>query len=702
MGRIEEIIKGMTLKEKLAQMTQICFYGHNFEQVKERLKEHTFGSLNVMIHPNTEPNDVALKQLEELQKIAMETGSKIPIIFLKDVVRGYFTSYPDFLALSATFDPETVEKVYDCLGEEAYDSGIHGTLAPVMDLCHDPRWGRIVEGQGEDPYLAAEMGKACVKGFQTKNLGKGRSVAVCLKHFAGYGASEGGRDYYVAEATDYYMQNYVFPPFKTCIDNGVKLVMSSFAGLNGMPTSASKKLQTDILRGQLGFDGFVISDYASVESPYKNRMARTQGESAVMGVEAGVDMDMVSEFYLNHLEEMVLTGKILEETIDKSVYNILKVKEDLDIFERPTRGPLNFDMKKHIDVAVNVAEKAMVLLKNDGVLPLKKETKVYLTGHHANDLRDFYGKVEVYEGSHLVSLENALKNVSDNITVAKDLMSLDFSDATDSEVIFISIGDAWNNVGEAHGSAKLELKKEYKELIRSAKATGKKVVGILSFARPMAFDGIEDEFDAILYAWHCGSGHSEAVANIVYGKANPSAKLPVTLPRVTGQCPIYYNSLCAFQGYLRYFGDFGNPKPTYDDELATPAYPFGFGLSYSKFELSDIKCENPEISLKDLCEGAEFKINVKVKNIGDYDGAETVQLYIRPEYSRRLLPFRALKTFSKVYLKKGEEKNVTLTLDKKSFTYFTEDGEPLIDKTGIEVFVGTDCTADNQIRVEII
>lgn len=707
--RIEKLISEMTLKQKIGQLYQSWFGQENFDEALKLVKEYNIGSFILASSAyagNDEQKSVDDSFSNKLQKVAMESGAKIPLIFGRDVIHGHKVVYPNLLTMAASFDPPLVQKCYDDVRNEAYNDSIHWTFTPMLDLSRDSRWGRIVESPGEDPYLSGEIGKAVVRGFQTDDVSNNGAMAACLKHYIGYGASEAGKDYHHTEISDFALYNYYLPAFKACVEEGAMTVMSSFNELSGFPASSSKKLLTDILRNQLGFDGFVVSDWASTEATLNQKVARDRAHAAKLSLEAGVDMEMVTRLYLDTLEESVNNGYVNIETINTAVRRILEVKEKLGLLDNPYIEPIPYNIEEHLENALKMAENSMVLLKNDDItLPLSQNAKVYVTGDFTENVDDVVGSWALAYNEDLVkSLKYYLDKDFYNVTYAKDYLSTDFSDAKDCDYIIIAIGESKLLTGEAHSVTKIEIKDEYKQLIKSAKATGKKVIGVLHYGRPIAFDGIEDYFDAILYAWHSGTKSSEAICNLLYGKAVPCAKLPVTMPRVTGQIPLYYNAPLNRMGYSSYC----EKRPPnvravpYDDCESTPAYPFGYGLSYTTFEISDINAVVNTLSVSDLESGKEFEITLNIKNTGDFDGAEVVQLYTKHLYARRVLPARALKKFQKVYLKKGEEQKITFKLGKESVGYYLEDGSFVIDETEISVFIGNVCTVEDSIKINII
>lgn len=700
---VDNLIRNMSLRQKIGQMNQIMYDGDNFDEVTDFIKEYAPGSLILCgsaYSGNEEQTTVRADLINKLQSTAIKSGAGIPLLMGRDVIHGHKVIFPNLLAMAASFDTEAIKNAYNDIREEAYNDGIRWSFTPMLDLSRDPRWGRIVESPGEDPYLSGKIAKAVVEGFQTDSLANDGSIAACCKHFVGYGASEGGRDYHHTEISDFSLQNYHLPAFREGINAGAATVMTAFNDFNGYPATSNKRLITDILRNQMGFEGFTVSDWGSVCATVRQGIAADRNKAAELSVKAGLDMDMTSKAYLDEIEELVNSGKVPEYLIDCSVRRILNIKYEMGLFEKPFVQPIKCDYNKHLHDSLEMAEKSAVLLKNnDDLLPLDTETKIYATGNFIDDTENHLGTWALESGHFkLTSLADELHLISKNAVVEN---VFDISSAKKADVILLALGEPRSRTGEAHSVARLELAEDEKSLIKLAKKTGKKIVGVFFFARPIAFDGIEDYFDVILYAWHGGTCHTKALARLIYGFATPSGKLPVTLPRATGQIPIYYNAPPTLQGFARYYGDNNSHIKSYDDCPATPAFPFGFGLSYTRFKYGNIKTDKETMSIEALKHNAVFKVSVEVGNIGNADATETVQLYLKHNTASRILPVKMLKGFKRIHLKSGEVKKAEFELGSDELGFYLENGDYILEPCEITVFIGGDCNSDNVISLAI-
>lgn len=710
--RVDEILSKLTLKQKIGQLNQIQ-QPMNAEQVelaKKWIREGLVGSI-IQAGTSTAGNDgqVAVKvdEFNDFQRVAVEESeSGIPLIFGRDVIHGHHTVMPLPLAGAAAFNPEITEKAYRCVAREAAAESIHWTFSPMMDVCVDSRWGRIVEGAGEDPYLVSRVAEATVKGFQGDDLSDENSLAACAKHYLGYGFSEGGRDYHRTEISDYTLYNKILPPFRAAVDTGVATVMSSFNDINGQPVTSSKKYLTDILRGMLGFDGFVVTDWATVSRLVKQGVCENERDSAKAAINAGVDMDMVSKTFMAELENLVLTGEVEESVIDEAVRRVLRIKLAKGLFEHPYCRHRAIDRAEHKNIAREFAAESMVLLKNDGVLPLKREKTIALTGPMLRVKRELLGTWTL--DGRVDETPNFLDAFTiaagDNVKVITDkgsgLLDNSLTPFYNSDVIVLALGESHEVTGEARSVADISISKSQVELAKYAKSLGKKTVGVLFCGRPLALSEIEPYLDGILCAWHCGTETATAAAEILFGDRIPSGKTPVTFPRVTGQIPIYYNSTVTIAGVCGYYGQAA--ERNYCDMLGTPLYPFGFGLSYTKFDISAIRCNKTEITLDDIKNGENFVFSVSVSNVGEFNGKETVQLYIRDKVSSIMRPVRELKGFEKVFIKKGETADIEFNIGKKHLGFYDNNGEYLLEKGEFDIFVGGNCLTNNKITVKVI
>ena len=504
---IYKLIKEMTLKEKIAQLTQISFNFKNFEEVKEKIENYQVGSLILGGSAFVGDGDEAAVEkhkIRELQKAATEnTRLGIPLLFGRDVIHGHETIFPVNLAMAASFNPELLRLCYDKIREEAAYDGINWTFCPMLDFCHDPRWGRIIECQGEDPYLASKLAEAIVKGFQTDSLSNEGAVAACAKHYIGYGASEGGRDYNHTEISDYALWNNYIPAFRSAVDSGVATVMNSFNEMNGIPVAASRRLLTDILRGRLGFDGFVISDWGAISQLKNHCMAENDADAAELALKAGIDMDMVDDCYFNHLEKLVASGRISEELINLSVERVLKIKDKMGLFEKPIRSFSRPDIKENAKLAGKMCAETAVLLKNEGnLLPLDKSQRITVTGPFAGVVGEHSGSwVILTEAYKPQSFIDAIRAYAPNTRIEyKDNLASSYLAARNSDVVICALGEPPYVTGEMHSVSSIEIPEAQKQLLIDLKKQGKKIVGLLFFGRPVALQSVEPFMDAILYA----------------------------------------------------------------------------------------------------------------------------------------------------------------------------------------------------------
>jgi len=707
-NQAKQIIKKMTLKEKIGQLNQITItpYVSDIEKLYTMIRNGEVGSI-ILASSATAGNDpqghVKIELYNELQKIAVEESRLgIPMIYGRDVIHGHRTVYPLPLASASSFNDELIEKCYRNIAEEAAADGIRWTFSPMLDLCHDPRWGRIVEGPGEDPYLGSRMAKACVKGFQGADLTDKKSVVACAKHYLGYGFSEGGKDYFRTEISDVTLQNYVLPAFRSAVDSGVATVMSSFNDINGTAVSGSKKYLTDILRGQLGFEGFVVSDWGAVVQMQHAGFAQDHRECTKKAINAGLDLDMCDLCYRETLESLIESGEVSMETVDTAVSRILCVKLAMGLFDRPYGEKFDYDKEKHLKCAKDLACESMVLLKNNGILPLKKDANIALIGPFVNERRSLLGTWTL-DGSEseTPNFYEAMKNkISGGKLNAFDTLNVfDKSSyvANSADVIVLALGESHWTTGECHSISDISLSNDQIELVNKMHATGKKVVGVFFCARPMALEGVVDNLDAVVYAWHSGSETANAACDILFGDTIPSGKTPVTFPRKATHIPLYYNITSSGHSVNGYYGE--NPQHNYTDSIATPLYPFGFGLSYTTFEYSDFKADKEQISLSQLEKGNSINLSINISNIGKYGAKETVQLYIRDKYASIMRPIRELKDYKKVFIKQNETVTVNFELGYDKLGFYNENGEYIVEKGEFEIYVGENCFTKNKINI---
>lgn len=709
--RAEEILSKMSLKEKLGQLNQLeTPTAENLEEFKEKVRKGEVGSILMSVGA-TAGNDaqgaISVDFYNELQRIAVEESpSGIPMIFGRDVIHGHRTIFPIPLAMAASFNPDLIEESYKCIAKEASNESVHWTFTPMLDLSRDPRWGRIIEGTGEDPYVGAKVAEAVVKGLQGDDVSQKDKLLSCAKHYIGYGASEGGRDYHRTEISDYSLYNYYLPAFRSAIKAGAKTVMSSFNDINGQPVTSSKHYLTDILRGNLGFDGFVVSDYDAVIQLKKQGVAKTDEDCSLMAISAGLDMDMHDSCYIENLENLVKNGILDISVIDNAVKNILTVKLYKGLFENPYCENIQIDRTENLKMAREMAQESMVLLKNENnILPLKKNEKITLIGPFTYERRSLLGSWTIdgkaEETEHLMGamkevVTGEIRNASfEGLNWDSSGKAFDFAN-----VIVLALGESWSATGESRAVSTITISESQKALIKKAKASGKKLVGVFFCGRPIAMQGIAEDFDAILYAWHSGSETARAARDILFGDVVPSGKLPVTIPKLATHIPLYYNVTSSGRPVDCYYGE--NAGACYVDSLPTPYYPFGYGLSYSTFSYSKPVLNKDSISSEELQKGSKITVSVDVENTGEYDGKETVQLYIHDPVAQMMRPLRELKAFKKLKILKNANVNVNFELGYEDLGFYLSNGEYIVEKGEIEVYIGADCLTENKIILTII
>lgn len=705
--KVENLLAGMTVREKIGQVTQIALSG-DVEVIKDKIRRGDVGSLILAgdAYAGHSSYSTKTEMLDELQRIAVEESPHgIPVINGKDIIHGHNTGFPVPLACASSFNMDLIEKSFAAAGREAASEGIHWSFAPMMDIAHDPRWGRVVEGNGEDPYLDGKCAAAAVKGFQgetLEDLADEGKIAACAKHYIGYGASEGGRDYNRTEISDYTLRNVYLPAFREAVKAGVSTVMSSFNEISGQPTTSSKYLLTDVLRGELGFKGYIISDWGSIYQMVNQGVAEDGKECAKLAFNAGLDMDMVDNCYIDHLEELIAEGEVSMEQLDESVRRILRIKFAAGLFDHPYIGNIEVDYDAHMRLEKEIATECAVLLKNDGVLPLDAGADVFLTGPMAEDTKNVMGCWTLAKSEWTVTIKDAMEKTGRQVTYVSSQIPLEAQrEMRKHDVIVLAIGESRAVSGEARSLSNLELPDETKALALAARTSGKKVVGVFCCGRPLALQSVEPYFDAILYAWQSGNAIGPAVADLLYGNACPSGKTAITFPRVTGQVPLYYNFSGAGRPVNDYYYSDKYSIHSYEDCYGSPLYPFGYGLSYTEFAYSAPTVKTPEISYADLKNGKKFEISVDVKNIGERDGKEVVECYIHDTISRMTRPLRELKGFEKVLIGKGETAHITFELGFEELGYYGADGTFDVEPGAFEVYTGKNCLDVDKTDIKV-
>ncbi|EOD01204.1 beta-glucosidase BglX [Caldisalinibacter kiritimatiensis] len=680
--KIETLLNEMTLEEKIGQMTQ---FGRCKEKEIQLIREGRIGSLL---------NVSGAEKINEFQRIAVEESRiGIPLLIGDDVIHGYKTIFPIPLAEACSWDPELVQSTAEVAAKEAITEGIRWIFAPMVDICRDPRWGRIAEGSGEDTYLGSRLAEARIIGFQSLDESKYPRTAACPKHFAAYGWAEGGRDYNTTDLSERVLRETILPPFKSAIEAGASTIMSAFNDLNGIPASGNYYLLTQILKKDWQFNGFVVSDWKSVEELIPHGFANDGKDAAEKGLKAGVDMDMHSGVYIENLKNIINENPELLKLINESVRRILRVKYWLGLFDNPyvdeSMSKEVFLSNVHISKAREAARKSIVLLKNkDNILPLDKNIKrVTVIGPLADDKVNPLG-CWACKGNPktVVTVLDAIKSslsLNTKITFVKGCeinkeipngVKEAIKASQNSDIIIAVLGESAAMSGENHNRAYLGLPKPQQDLIHAIKAnTTTPIVTILMNGRPLVIPWLAENVEAIVEAWHLGIQSGNAICDVLFGNYNPSGKLPVTFPRAEGQIPIYYNHK-----------NTGRPNfKKYIDIEETPLYPFGYGLSYNIYKYSNLK-----LSKKIIKPNESLKVWVDVTNTGNMPGEEIVQLYIRDLVSNYTRPIKELKGFTKVSFQPGETKTIQFTLTAKELSILDKNYNLAVEPGEFYVWVG--------------
>lgn len=683
-AQVDSLMSLMTLQEKIGQTVQFSggwsVTGPTVSDVNEDLvKDGKIGSFL---------NLVTAKATRAIQKVAVEESRLgIPLLFGYDVIHGYQTIFPINLGISTSWDPSLVEKTSKMAAEEAASVGIHWTFAPMVDIARDPRWGRISEGSGEDTYLGEVMARAYVKGFQGDDLLDPFTIAACAKHYVAYGAALAGRDYNSVDMGDNELRNTYLPPFKAALDQGVRTFMTSFNVINDVPASGNEYTLRSILKGDWNFDGLVVSDYTSINEMIPHGYAADDKDAARLGFKAGVDMDMMGNLYSTYLEELITENEISLDLLNDTVKRILTLKFELGLFEDPYRYSNEqreietIYRADIIETAKEAAIKSTVLLKNNQALPLDKTRTIALIGPLAKDESSIIGDwaakgerdgkaVSVFEGiSSLVSgslIKTALGTEIEGTTQNGFKEAIKISKKADQ--IVLVLGEDSNMSGEAASRTNIKLPGNQEVLLKAVREANptKKISVVLMNGRPLDLSGVEPFADAILEAWFPGTMGGAAIAELLYGDANPSAKLTTSFPRTIGQVPLYYNNKNTGRPI-----DPKNPKGDYRshyiDELNSPLYPFGYGLSYTTFTYGELKMDKQSFKI-----GEDIKVSIDITNIGKVEGEEVVQLYINDQAASITRPIKELKGFEKIHLKAGETKTVNFILTSKDLSFWNQ------------------------------
>lgn len=737
-AKVDSILALMTLEEKLGQLNlpssgDITTGATQSSDVAKRIEEGKVGGLF---------NIKTAAKIREVQKIAVEKSRLgIPLIFGMDVIHGYKSTFPIPLGLSTSWNMDMIEKTARVAATEASADGISWTFSPMVDISRDPRWGRVSEGNGEDPYLASEIAKAMVYGYQGDDLSANNTLMACVKHFALYGASEAGRDYNTVDMSRIRMYNEYLPPYRAAIDAGVGSVMASFNEIDGIPATGNKWLLTDLLRDDWGFEGFVVTDYTAIYEMIEHGVG-DKYEVSELAIEAGVDMDMAGDSpsipaaFIKTLQQSVENGKVSINTIDRAVKRMLTAKYQLGLFDDPykyggkERAKTEIFTEENRDFARKVATESMVLLKNENqVLPIKKSGTIALIGPLAKAANNMAGtwsvatdqdkSISVFDGltevigdeanllyakgSNLdydLELENRAtmfgKSIPRDGRTDQQLLNEALQIAAKSDVIVATLGESAEFSGESSSRTNLDIPKVQKDLLNALLKTGKPVVLVLFTGRPLVLVEENENVPAILNVWFPGSEAGLAISDVLFGDVNPSGKLTMTFPRAVGQVPMHYNHKNTGRPLGNSVGKFEKFKTNYIDERNEPLYPFGYGLSYTRFEYSNFKLDKSLMTMD-----GKISVSVDVANTGDYDGKEVVQLYIRDLVGSVTRPVKELKGFQKIMIKKGETVTVSFKIDIDDLKFYNSSLDFVAEPGMFQVFVGTDSSTKMMKEFEL-
>ena len=697
-ARVNDLVNRMTLEEKILQLNQYVLgvntVENNFgEMVKDIPVE--IGSL-IYFNDHAEVRNA-------MQKKAMEESRLgIPILFGHDVIHGYRTTYPIPLALACSWNPDLVRQASEVAAQEAYDCGVNWTFSPMVDVSRDPRWGRVMECFGEDPYTNAVFCEAVVKGYQGDDMSEKNRIAACLKHYVGYGASEAGRDYVPTEISDQTLWDTYLPPFEAGVKAGAATLMSAFHTISGIPASANHYILTEVLKEKWQHDGFVVSDWGAVEQLRYQGMAEDEKEATMLAFNAGIEMDMADRMYHKYLKELLDEGKVDMKLVDESVRRVLRVKFRLGLFEHPyvEEKPESemYLLPKSLEIAEKAAAESMVLLKNEGsILPLENVGTIAVIGPVANDSTQHLGNWDARaRAEDVVGIVQGMCEEyagKSNILIAKgcDFEGNDKSGFTEavrvakaSDAVVVCLGHKGSWSGENQSRSTIEIPQIQEELLAAVEATGKPVVVLITTGRPVELHRIEKKADAILQTWHSGIRAGKAIAGLLSGRYNPSGKLSMTFPYSVGQIPIYYN-----RRHRARTGDQG----LYKDITSEPMYPFAYGLSYSTFEYGKLT-----VSSDKLKEGETIYAEVTVKNTSQRDGLETVHWFVKDPYSHITRPVKELKYFEKKLIKAGESVTFRFEIDPlRDLGFVNREGKKYLDKGEYRIMVG-----DQSVSIRVI
>ncbi|MDE6310275.1 MAG: beta-glucosidase BglX [Muribaculaceae bacterium] len=703
-ARIEALLSQMTIEEKIGQLNQLTGTGANPQRLAE-VRNGFVGSLLNEVDPDT---------VNKLQREAVENSRLgIPLIVARDVIHGFKTIFPIPLGQASSWDPALIEEGARVAADEASSVGVRWTFSPMVDVSRDARWGRIAESFGEDPYLASTLGVAMVKGYQGEDMTQPNTMAACVKHFVGYGASEGGKDYNTTWIPEPHLRDVYLPPFHACADAGAATFMCSFNDINGMPTNADTHLMRDILRDEWGWDGVMCSDWNSIGQLVPQGYSADLKDAAEAAAKAGVDVDMMSYAYVSHMKDLVEQGKVSEKTLDDLVRNVLRLKFRLGLFENPyvdTANARRFYTEGNLAAAQHAAEQSAILLKNEGgVLPLKPGVRVALTGPMMDAKHDQNGTWSFdAEKEHTVTVLDAFNDMygKDKVVAAPGLTYSRDTDkagiaqavvkARTADVIVFVCGEEAVLSGEAHCRTDLTLPGAQKEMLKALKATGKPVVSVVMTGRPMEINDVVANSDAILYCFHPGTMGGPAIANVLSGSVNPSGHLPAGIPRASAQAPLYYShkntgrpaeGMVLMDELPQEAGQTSTGCTSFYMDCGDGAlYPFGYGLSYTDFSYGPVVLSTDKMDAKD----GSIRATCEIENTGSVKGATVAQLYVRDVVGSLCRPVKELKGFEKIELAPGEKRTVSFTLTPDDLAFHNARSERVTEPGEFRVWIAQD------------
>lgn len=735
---LETLLADMSLKEKADQMLQVVgqmIMADDKNVITGPLQEMGLTKEDIGLAGSV-LGSMGASDIKKIQKKYMEEQPhKIPLIFMLDVINGYRTVFPIPLGQGATFEPEVSKRCAAVAAKEAAVSGVQVTFAPMVDLVRDARWGRVMESTGEDTYLNSQFAAAMVEGFQGKDVKEQYKVGACVKHFAGYGGAEAGRDYNTVEMTEHTFREFYLPAYKAGIDAGAELVMTSFNTVNGIPASGNKWLMRDILRDEMGFEGVLISDFAAIKETIAHGYSRDEADAAKKAIEAGVDIDMMTGCYSGNLVKLVENGEVDEKLVDECVMRILKLKNKLGLFENPYKDADEEKEKEfilcdeHRALAKEAAVKSFVLLKNEGhTLPLKKGQKAAFIGPYTNNHNIMGSWSLIGKSADTVTIEEAAREVMDTTITTfsqgcpvlgndvrihafngseqeaqveeedqEKMMEEAVRAAKEAEVVIMPIGEHFLQSGEATSRAMIDVPEVQMELFRRITAVNDNVVTVLFNGRPLDLREISRKSKAVLEVWMPGTEGGHAIVDVLTGAASPSGKLSMSFPYCVGQAPVHYNEYSTGRPYAEGMEEVDRFRSRYLDVPNKPLYPFGYGLTYTEFSLSDIRLDKVTMTEEDT-----VKASAILKNIGNTEGTEVVQLYIRDMTASIVRPVKELKAYEKVTLAPEEEKEIVFEITEKELSFLLPDLTWGCEKGKFRAFIGTDSQTENVAEFELI